>query len=204
MACIHFCSLCSPISSRAGPVQSLSLWSGILMQVFLFPLSVCFFLIAECEAQSTSSEAPKFKESCSSLLLYFHSWPKVFICLEITLFTTKWKYQCRNIKELSLRQWGKHIPVPLSSLGDLISLRNTRASSMSALALKSPRFLMKLLVGLGLSKQSQRDSFCVMHEIQVMRSIILCITNSHCINLSFTFFLLLLAGYHILLLWYIQ
>lgn len=113
-------------------------------------------------------------------------------------FYTKWKYQCRNIKELSLRQWGKHIPVPLSSLGDLISLRNTRASSMSALALKSPCFPMKLLVGLGLSKQSQRDSFCVMHEIQVMRSIILCITNSHCINLSFTFFLLLLAGYHIL------
>ena len=169
-----------------------------------FASFVCFFLIAECEAQRASSEAPKFKESCSSLLLYFRSWTKVFLCLEITLFTTKWKYQSRNIKELSLKQWGTHMPVPPSSLGDFISLRNIRASSVSALALKSPHFPVKLLVGLGPSKQSQTDSFGVTQEMQVMRSLTLCITNSHCINLIFSFFLTLLAGCHILLLWYIR
>lgn len=92
------------------------------------------------------------------------------------------------------------MPVPLSSLGDIISLRNIRASSVSALALKSPHFPVKLLVRHGLFKQSQMDSFCVTEEMQVMRALTLCITNSHCISLIITFFLPLLAGCHVLLL----
>lgn len=48
----------------------------------------------------------------------------------------------------------------LSSSDDLISLRNVRASSVSALTLKSAPCPVILLEGHGLSKQSQMDKTC--------------------------------------------